>query len=167
MAKKRIDREKNIESGTVTFTVIETGAKLECDVTKLFPQYADFSEVQRQAVIHAINAKVGDSAANPKEDALTVMTSTWENVLAGDWNVRGTGEGSTRTTLLAEAVQRVTGQEMDAVTEKLNSMSDEEKKALRDHAAVKAMMTTIKAERAQAAAKAAAKAAKSADALNF
>lgn len=160
MAKKRINREKNFENGTVTFTVIETGQSLVCDLSKV-PQ-----AIQNHLLVHAINAKVGDSAADPNTDALEAMQKTWEQLCAGEWNARGTGEGTAKTTMLAEALARVSGKDLDAVNEKLSGMSDEEKKDLRDHPAVKAAMAEIKLERQKAAAKKAKDGAKGAE-LNF
>lgn len=167
MAKKRINREKNVETGVVTFTNIADGQTVECDVKQIFPQYAELSDVQRQAVMHAINAKVGDSAADPNADAVEAMKSTWANLVNGEWNTRSAGEGGTRITQLAKALQRVTGKDMDAVVARLSEMDDEQKKDLRKHPQVAAAIDEIKLEEQREKAKKAKAAAKDADQLDF
>lgn len=168
MAKtQRIHRDKNAETGVVTFTVTENGTVLPCDVRQVFPDFDKMNDVQKHAVIHAVNAKVGDSAASKDVDALEAMTKTWEQLVAGEWNARGEGGGGgSKTTMLAEALARVSGKEMEAVNEKLGGMSDEEKADLRAHPAVKAAMAEIKLERQKVAAKKAKEGAKD-SALEF
>ena len=149
MAKQRIKREKDFDKGLVKFTDIATGAELEVDVNKL-PD-----AIKTSLLVHGVNAKVGDSAADPKVDAMEAMKTTWEQLKEGIWAARSSGDGAGRTTVLAEALQRVTGQELEAVNAKLSEMSDEEKKDLRKHGQVKSAIADIKAEKAKAAAKAA------------
>ena len=98
MAKKRIDRKKNSEDGTVVFTEVATNDSLTCNAADLFPDYAKFNDVQKQTVLHAINAKCGDSAADPTNPAIPQIENTWKNLLDGTWAERSTGEGSTRLT---------------------------------------------------------------------
>lgn len=164
MAKQRIKREKNFDTGHVKFTVIETGADFEINVNDL-PE-----DIKTSLLVHGVNAKVGDSAADPKVDAMEAMQGTWEQLKSGVWAARSSGDGSARITILAEALQKVTGQELEAVQAKLADMSDEEKKDLRLHGQVKSAIADIKAEKAKAAAKSAAKDAKAGDEedeLNF
>lgn len=159
MAKKRINRDKT-ETG-VTFTVIETGETLTCDVSAL-PK-----EIIPNLLVHAINAKVGDSAADPTQNALEAMTNTWNQLVEGIWNAKGSGGSGPKVTQLAEALSRVTGQDMDTVTAKLADMTDEQKKGLRKHAQVKAALSEISKERAAEKAKRDKAQAKEAKALDF
>ena len=146
MAKRRINRTVDFEKQTVTFGVVGSDDALTVSVSEL-PK-----EMITRAILHGLNGKIGDSAADPDTDALGAMKVVWDNVKAGNWNVRGAG--GTRITVLAEALAQVTGQELDTVVDKLESMSVEERRALpKKYAKVKATMDTIKASRAQAKAK--------------
>ena len=159
MAKKRINREKDVENGTVKFTVIETGAELVCNLADL-PK-----ELMNTALIHAVNAKVGDAAADPKQDAMAAMTQVWKQLTEGDWSARSGGEGAGRVTILAEAVANVTGREVAEVVTMLGEKSDDEKKELRNHVQVSAEIASIQSKRAAVKAKEAGKAAKDAEPL--
>ena len=156
MSKRRINRTVDFDKQTVTFGVVGTDDALIIAIADL-PE-----EMRVRAILHGLNGKVGDSAADPETDAMSAMQSTWDNVKAGNWNVRG-GGGGPRVTVLAEALAQVTGQELDAVVDKLESMSIEERKEIpKKYAKVKAAMDAIKATRAQAKAKESGKAAKGA-----
>lgn len=167
MAKARIKREKDVEAGTVTFTEIESGKTVTADVKELFPDYANMSDVQRQTILHAINAKVGDSAASPDTNAIDAMQSTWDQVKGGTWNARGTGEGSARVTVLAEAVAALRDMPVEEVVSRLADMSKEQKDNLAKHGQVEAKMKEIKAKRAAEAAKKAKASAKDEAPLDF
>jgi len=148
MAKARIKREKDFENGSVTFTVIETGKSMTVNVN----DYSD--EIKNKLLVHAVNAKVGDSAADPKEDALAAMVKTHEQLAAGNWSSRGEGTGGAKTTLLLEAMQRVfPDRSEEEIREKLDSMSDEQVADLKKHPQVVEHTAKIRAERAAAKAK--------------
>lgn len=164
MPKARINRDRNVENGIVTFTEIASGESVTCDVTEIFPGYADFNEVQKQAILHAINAKVGDSAADPKESACDAFRRVWSQLKEGVWNARGSGDGGSRVTVLAEAIAAVKGIDLDAVVAKLADMTKEQKAELAKHPQVAAKMDEIKARRAAEKARAAKKAAADAEA---
>lgn len=161
MSKKRINREKDFEKGVVVFTHLESGKSLTCNISEV-P-----SSIHNSLLVHAVNAKVGDSAADPNVDAMAAMEATWAQLKEGVWAARSGGEGAGKTTQLAQALCKVTGEDMEAVNAKLDSMSDEEKKDLRKHAAVKAAIDAIKLENQQAAAKKSAAEAKGGDKLSF
>ena len=164
MAKQRIKREKDFEKGTVSFTVLDTGDSFGVKVSDL-PE-----EIKTALLVHGINAKVGDAAADPKVDPMAAMQSVWEQLKSGTWAARSAGDGTGRVTVLAEALQKVTGQPMDDVQDKLGEMSDEEKKDLRKHPQVQSAIADIQAEKAKAKAALAGKAAKGAkddEALDF
>ena len=165
MAKeRRIKRDINQETGNVTFTVVASGKTLVANPTDIVPGH-DVAQIKKflgdtgwRAMLHAINAKVGDSAADKEKDALTVMTATLTQLKAGTWNVKGTGEGV--ATVLAEAVAQVQGVSIDEATDVLEAMSKEERKAVPEkYAKVKSAMEEIRAKRAQEKAKLAKKAA--------
>lgn len=164
MAQKRIDRKRDYEAGTITFTVLDTGEQLVCDIAQLFPGYADFSPVAKHLAVHSVNAKVGDSAADPKEPAMAAMTTTWDQLVAGEWSSRGEGgAGGTRITVLAEAIAQVKGLDVAEVAARLADLDDETKKGLRKNAKVKAAIASIQAARAKVKAKTAGKEAEGAE----
>ena len=153
MAQRRITRAVDFEKQTVSFGIIGTDQVLTCLVSEL-PE-----DMKVRAILHGLNGKVGDSAADPKTDAMSAMIGTWDNVKTGNWNVRGAA-GPT-VTVLAEALAEVTGQELDAVVDKLEGMTAEERRAIpKKYAKVKAAMDTLKSNRAAEKAKASTKAAK-------
>ena len=156
MAKRRIDRTINVETGDITFKVLESGAELVVNGSELS------AAMIGRAVLHGLNGKIGDSAANPEVDALVAMTTVWDQLKADEWTARGTG--APRVTVLAEAVASVTGQDVGAVVDKLEAMSVEDRRELpKKYAKIKAAMDQIKADRAKAAAKVSDKAAKGSD----
>lgn len=161
MAQQRIKRSIDSEAGNVTFEIVASGAKL---VVKA----ADFSaDIQSRLILHGINGKVGDSAADPKLDAMEQLQATVKQLTEGTWAARASGGGGASSTLLSEALIRVTGKTADEVKEKLESLTDDEKKAMKKHAQVAAEIDKIKAERARDAAKKSAGAIKDEDKLEF
>lgn len=175
MAKARIKRESNVETGTQTFTELATSEILVCDAHALYPGYDDMSPVAKRGVLHFLNAKCGDSAADPSEPAIPQITDTWNALVgpAGDgsdgvWSQRGDGTGGVKQTDLASAVFNVlTGQgdevTQESVNEAVSGWDDDHKKATRNDPRVKREIERIRTARQQARDKASAKAAKSAE----
>ena len=144
MAAKRIDRKIDIETGNVTFTVVATGEALTVNASELS------EEVRNRVVIHGLNAKVGDSAADPEVDAMAQLVSTWDQLKSGTWNVRGTGGGA-RVTVLAEAMFAAQSGDLtlDEIVDKLEAMSKEQRRDIpKKYAKVKLAMDEIKLKRA-------------------
>lgn len=161
MSKKVIDRNVSLEEGTVSFEVLESGEKLVCNVKELYEKaWSSMSDVGKRLVLHAVNAKVGDSAAAPDSDRFQAMSGTWANLLEGTWATRGEG-GAGRTTQLEEATMHVTGKDLDTVRAYLEGLSKEDKKDFEKHPQIVEAKASIKAEKAAAARKNAAKAVKS------
>ena len=155
MSAKRIDRNIDVETGNVTFTVVGTGEVLTVNANELS------KEVQTRVMMHGLNAKVGDSAADPEANAMTQLISTWEQLKSGTWNVRGSG--GARVTVLAEAMfEAQTGDlTLDQIVDKLEAMSKEQRRDIpKKYAKVHAAMSEIKSKRATEKSKAATKAAK-------
>ena len=144
MAAKRIDRKIDVETGNVTFTVLDTGKFLVVNVNELS------DEIRTRIVMHGLNAKVGDSAADPETDAYTALVSTWDQLKEGSWNVRGSGAGP-RVTVLAEAmlVAQSGTLTLDEIVDKLEAMSKEQRRDIpKKYAKVKLAMDEIKLKRA-------------------
>ncbi len=114
MAKARIKREVNIETGVVTFTELATGDVILCDANVLYPMYDTFNDIQRKGVGHFINAKCGDSASDPLTPAIPQIKATWAAICGtvgdgsdGIWSQRGDGVGGAGITDTVTAVHRV------------------------------------------------------------
>ena len=154
MAAKRIDRKIDVDTGDVTFTIVETGKTLVCNANELS------DELQTRVKMHGINAKVGDSAADPEADAYAQLVSVWDQLKAGAWNVRGSA--GPRVTVLAEAMFSAQNGNLtlDDVVDKLDAMSKEQRRDIpKKYAKVKSAMEEIRAQRATEKSKAAKKAA--------
>ena len=167
MAAKRIDRNIDLETGNVTFTVVDTDKALVTNPGDFIAHTSDeiktfLGDIGWRMLLHATNAKIGDSAANPEIDAYVAMVSTYDQLKDGTWNVRGTG-GGTRVTVLAEAMFAVQKGDLtlDQVVDHLDAMSKEKRREIpKKYAKVKSEMESIKAKRATEKSKAASKAAK-------
>ena len=149
----------------MTFTEVASNDAHVVNVAALFPMYGDFNDVQKQLVLHAINAKVGDSAADPSEPAIPQIAKTSENLSNGVWAERASGDGAVRITDLAKSIANVmtaAGNETEEkqVAAAMADWDDDKKKAYRDDPRVKAEMEKIRAQRARDRAKEADKAAK-------
>lgn len=137
-------------------------------------------EIITRLALHGLSQKLGDSyaGAGTEDDPVAVATAAVggviENLMEGNWTQRATGTSGPRVTMLAEALSRATGKPVEECAELVNELkdaadtedaSDEDKArfdAVKNHPAVKAEMSKIRAERA--AAKAEKDAAKGADA---
>ena len=150
MSAKRIDRKIEIENGNVTFTVLATGKELVVNANELS------EDIRNRILMHGLNAKVGDSAANPEVDAFAQLVSTWDQLKEGTWNTRG-GGGAARVTVLAEAMFAVQNGDLslDAIVDQLDAMSKEQRRDIpKKYAKVKASMEEIKTARATVKSKA-------------
>lgn len=153
MTKKAI----STEAKTVTFDFGD-------ETTEVF----DLSEVSEDIVVqlalHGASQKIGDSYAGAKaatEDSEMDPTD-WSKsqvqgviaqLLAGDWTVRTPG-GQTVTDL-AKALSEAVGCPESEAIERLSGADADEKKALRVHPKIAAVLARIKSDRATAKAAAA------------
>ena len=87
---------------------------------------------------------------------MEAMTNVVAQLKEGTWTAKS-GGGAPKTTMLAEALVRVTGQDLEAVNAKLETMSEDDLKGLKKNGQIKSALADINAERAKARAKAAAK----------
>ena len=116
---------------------------------------ADFSEeVQQHFALHGISQKLGDSYSSAKgvvADALTFFNQTLEQLRKGDWRAaRGEGESKPRTTELAAALARIKNEDVEVIAKQLLALTDDQRKAFRSNERVKAVISLIRAEKAQA-----------------
>jgi hypothetical protein len=152
MPKKLVD----IEAGTVVFS-FEDGSSQTFELAKA-------EAVIRHLALHGASQKIGDSYAGAGEEADPVayakaaVADLIGRLYAGDWRQASAG-GTKRASLLVLAFAEISGQSIEAATEYVEGLADEEKKALNGKPKIKAVVARIKAERAMAAAERAAKAA--------
>jgi len=144
--------EKSIDNGALTIAFGD-GKTVSVSLDDLS------EEIVRDLALHGLSQKVGDSYASAKGDygfALTAATKVIDQLKAGEWKAaRGTGESKPRIGELAQAVARIkkiTETEALALIEKL---SEEDKKAVRNHPGIKLAIQQIRTEKAQKAADAA------------
>lgn len=153
MAKKRIDRTVDVDKASVVFEVLsgpDKGNKITCGVDTIGLQVDTFKKLPpmtQRCILHGLNAKVGDSAADPTEVASDVMKDVMQQLKSGQWASRTAGSGP-RTTILIEALKVLTKQTDEAIEKRLDSMSDEEVKALKAQPNVASEMKSIEAKRA-------------------
>jgi len=151
MAKKATT---TIEGNSVIWEMAD-GTKVEGDLNT-FPE-----AIVKQLALHGLRQKGSDAYAGLKEvaEAAEAVGRVIAQLTSGEWTVaRAGGGGGPRTTLLAEALSRLAtaaGKEVsiEQAAETIAQLPDESdegisKKSLRADAAVKAMIATIKQERA-------------------
>lgn len=155
----------NVEARTVSFDD-EAGNVQTFELDKVS------DEIRVRLALHGASQKVGDSyagagdSADPTAYANEAVKDTIAQLLAGEWRVGG--GGGPRVSDLAQALSRISGESVEAVTEKLSKAGDEEKKNLRKHPQVAAILAAIKAENAaKRAATLAEKAKSGGEALSF
>ena len=183
MAQKRIDRKLDLAVGSVTFTNLENSESVVHTVDGVFGKgtwaaLAGLSNgaMAQRAMLHSLNAFGGDAAADKSIDAISAINARIESVVGGNWTMRGTGGGgTTRVTLVDQAVAKVKGISDEEASAAIAKAAEEKgvepkdiRKGLQKNARVAAAMKDIQATRAAAKAKAANKAAKgSTDELDF
>jgi hypothetical protein len=147
MSKQSI-ATSDVIKGKLVFT-FANGATVGCDPKEL-PE-----DMQRALMMHGLSQKIRDSFAGAKGDvnyAQAQAEGVVEALTAAEWNRRG--GGAFGGNMLVEAVARLKGIEVNEARERLAALTDDQRDSLKKAASVKAMLLTIKAERAQPAAEA-------------
>lgn len=109
-------------------------------------------DIITRLAVHGLSQKIGDSYASANEKGWSVdecrdqALSVYNSLMDGNW----ASSGGSGTNILAEAVARITGLDVDECAAKVRGMTDEERKELAKRADVKAVVLDIKAERAKA-----------------
>lgn len=144
MAARKLEKSIDVENGVLSLG-FPSGESMEVKMSD-FPE-----EIVHQLALHGLSQKATDATAGKDaEESEERVRGVISALQAGDWTVRGAGTGgggSTRTTLLVEAVARIKGIEIDAAKEAVAGLDDEQKKALQKAPSVKAAILTIKQER--------------------
>jgi hypothetical protein len=148
----------NLESKSVTFSFDDDGDDLVFELDKCSP------EIVTHLAIHGASQKGGDSyagakkateetGADPIDWSRAQVQGVIDQLYAGDWTVRQPGGVS--VTDLARALSEATGAPLEDCVEKLSETDKEQKKELRAHPDIKAVLTRLAAERAAKKAEAA------------
>lgn len=148
--------DKSYDEETGTFQIVfADGAESEVDLDTL-P-----AAIVRNLALHGLSQKLGDSYASVKgnvEEAKQRYEAVLTQLRNGDWRKqREGGEGATRVTELAAAIARFRSAPIEKANALVAAATPEQKKAWQANASIKAVIATIRAEKAAAkAAKAAA-----------
>ena len=124
-ARTKSVRDVDEDKGEVTFYV-RTGKMFKLALS-------DVSDsIEKKLALHGISQKVGDSASGLKDDGdiEEAFGTTIANLLADKWAAVRESSGFAGSSILALAVARVTGKDIEAVKATLRAMSDGDKKAL-------------------------------------
>jgi hypothetical protein len=140
--------EKSSDGSLVSFK-FGNGQELALDVSTLN------EDIQLELMLHGALQKIGDSYAGAAGDydfAIGNAQKIIDNLVAGAWKAtrEGSGEAKPRTGELAEAIARLKGIEVADAQALVDSLSDEQRKAVRGKDAVKAAVAQIRYEKAQA-----------------
>jgi hypothetical protein len=152
VARKDYDEEAKVFS-----IVFADGAKAEVALESL-P-----SNIVTLLALHGLSQKLGDSYASVKGDVLAAKNkfeAVLKQLMAGEWKqAREGGEGGSKVTELAEAIARFKSAPIEKANAVVAKATDEQVKAWRANAKIKAIIAEIRAEKAAARAKAAEEAA--------
>lgn len=102
--------------------------------------------------LRGVGEAIRDTYAGVKDpdQAADVAGRKIEAILAGKTTIRISGGGGPRTTMLAEALSKVTGKSVEECQVKISELSDEQVADLKSRARVQVAMAEIRAERAKA-----------------
>jgi len=138
------ERDYDLESKIASF-VFGNGTTLEADYSSYTP------EIQLQLGLHGLIQKVGDSYASAKGDyakAVESASAVIEQLTAGQWFGTREGVGAPRLGELADAIARIKGVEVDKARVAVEAATDEQRKAWRSNAKVKATIAQLRMEKA-------------------
>ena len=144
---KKIKFCEKTSEGTIVKFSFGNGEVLTLDLSELT------EEVQQDLMIHGALQKIGDSYASAGGDyafATASASKVIQNLRDGLFNAqRGTGTGGTQKIgELAAALASLQSRDVGEVTLALEAASEEQKKALRAHPAVKAKIAELRAAKA-------------------
>lgn len=146
VAKKEYDLDTRVVS--ITFSD-ESALELDCNELP--------SEIQTRLMLHGASQKLGDSFAGVKgnvAEAKTNVQAVIDALRSGEWGTGG-DEARPRLAELAEAISRIKNTDLEKTKAAVEKASDEQRKAWRSNAKVKATIAQLRAEKAQKALEAA------------
>jgi len=136
----------NEETGVVSIE-FGNGKVLELDTNACSP------EIKTLLMLHGASQKIGDSYAGAKGDfasGIASAQSVIDQLLAGEWTSSGEERGP-RLAELAEAIARIKGVPVEKALAAVEKATDDQRKAWRSNAQVKAAIAQARAEKAQKA----------------
>ncbi|MFM6926969.1 MAG: hypothetical protein ACKOX6_00805 [Bdellovibrio sp.] len=144
---KVAEKDYDTESGVFSIAFADgTQVEVELDSFK--------QDIVRNLALHGLSQKLGDSYASVKGDvpeAIKRFRTTLEQLQAGEWKkTRAEGEGVGRVTELAEAISRFRSAPLEKAAAAVAKATPEQKKAWQAHPQLKAIIATIRAEKAAA-----------------
>lgn len=145
-------KEKFLQKTPVQKIVDHIEFKLGNDL-KLVGRLSDMPEnIVTMLAWHGLSQKIGDCAANCASEkaysaAFTAMQTTYDNLVAGVWQVKGGGNSD-----LAEALVRLQmADDVEDANAIIRGLDDAELKGVTNHPQVKVETAKIRMERANAA----------------
>lgn len=153
---KRTSKTYDVENGTAKMIVFDDDGESIMDTIEV--DVVDFATLSDHLTLYAVMKKAGDaftSASAPGKDGTVIdgihaANDVIKSLREGKWIEKAAGVP--RDGLAVAALGRIMDDE-DKARGVWSKASDEQKKALRSHPEVKAMIATIQLERANAAAK--------------
>ena len=110
-------------------------------------------DIQQELMIHGALQKIGDSYASAGGDfafGIAAAEKVIDNLRNGLWGTARTGSGESKKSSgeLATALALLQGKEVAEVVAALDAATDEQRKAVRAHPAVKAKIAELRAAKA-------------------
>lgn len=144
---KFCDKEYDLDTQVATFT-FGNGKVLNFDLQKV-PE-----ATRLQLAMHGASQKIGDSFAGVKGnfgEGVSNAQETIDQLYLGVWKAAREDDARPRLAELAEAIARIKQVPIEAATKAVEAGNDDQRKAWRSNAKVKAIIAQIRAEKAAAA----------------
>lgn len=148
--EKKIKFCEKSGEGTVASFKFGNGHIITLDLAELS------EEIQQELMLHGALQKIGDSYASAGGDfafAIAAADKVIDNLRNGLWGSTraGSGEGKKTSGELVTALAQLQNKEVAEVIAALEAATDEQRKAIRAHPAVKAKIAELRAQKAQEA----------------
>ena len=133
----RLKKSYDMQQGKIIF-ILPDGKKMEWEVDEL-PNH-----IKEQAMYHGLVQKLGDKVAGVSSVAEMEGTfrALWNQLKDGTWNAgRGAGIG-----ILAKALAKVKDVDIAEAVAAIEKLTEEEKRQLKKHPAIKKAMLEIQME---------------------
>lgn len=136
-------KEYDLDTGMLEIT-FGNGQVREFDSNELS------EEIRKNLMLHGLSQKLGDSYAGVKgnyDEALNNVASVFASLKSGDWSTAGE-EARPRLAELAAAIAAIKNVPLEKATAAVEKATDEQRKAWRSNAQVKAAIAKARADKA-------------------